>query len=169
MWLAGPYRKYGRVDWTRVRRIVFVCQGNVCRSPFAHYCYSRLAGPLPVASLGLSTSTGRPADPTAIEVARRFDIDLSSHVAIDLADFEIADGDLLFVMEDRHIGALAPAIAGCDVQVALLGLWHRPRFALLYDPHSLIPDYFFSCFRRIELAVARLCIEASGHTDRDRR
>jgi protein-tyrosine phosphatase len=144
--------------------VVFVCQGNTCRSPFAHHCCREATCPFPVASFGLSTSTGRPADVTAVGVARRFDIDLSAHEAIDLSDFAIADGDLLFVMEDRHIRALAPAIAGRDVQVALLGLWYRPYFALIYDPHSLSPEYFASCFRRIAIAVERACADAQGGT-----
>jgi len=164
MWLAGPYRGYGEVDWTRVRRFVFVCAGNICRSPYAHYRYAATAGPIPVASFGLATTTGVGADQTATEVARTLGLDLSRHSATDLKDFEIRDGDLLLAMEDRHIAALAPAIAGRDVQVSLLGLWYRPYFALLYDPHTLSRRYFASCFRRIDAAVARLAAEAKART-----
>jgi len=163
MWLLGPYRKYGQVDWPRVKRIVFVCAGNICRSPYAHHRYAAAGAPIPVASFGLATTTGAGADPTAASVARSFGLDLSHHVATDLKDFEIRDGDLLLVMEDRHIAALSPAVAGRDVQVSLLGLWYRPHFALLYDPHTLSPGYFTSCFRRIDAAVARLAAEARAH------
>jgi protein-tyrosine phosphatase len=162
MWLLGPYREYGEVDWTRVNRIVFVCLGNICRSPYAHYRCLAMECPLPVASFGLSTSTGVAANATAAEVALSRGIDLSGHSATDLADFTILDGDLLLVMEDRHIDALAPAVMGRNVQIGLLGLWYRPSFALLYDPFSLSPAYFASCFRRIDAALARVVAQAKA-------
>ena len=74
---AGLYRKYETVDWSSVRRIVFVCQGNVCRSAYAHWLALRETDA--VASLGLSTSTGDPAYDVAVEVARISDVDLTSH------------------------------------------------------------------------------------------
>ena len=160
MWLAGPYRKYGRIDWTRVRRVVFVCMGNICRSPYAHQRWQAMAVPLPVASFGLSTTTGVAADDTAARIAGTLGVDLSAHAAVDLDDFAIADGDLMLVMEDRHVRRLKPVVAGRDVQIVLLGLWHRPPFALLYDPHRLSPAYFAACFRRIDGAIDRLAAEA---------
>lgn len=160
MWLFGPYRKYGRINWARVDRVVFVCHGNICRSPFAHKRWSETSCPIPVVSVGLSTTTGVGADPTAIETAHFFGVDLAMHSATDLKDFRLADGDLLFVMEDRHIRALESAVAGRDIQIMLLGLWHRPRFALLYDPFLMNTEYFTSCFRRIDGAIARLAEEA---------
>lgn len=36
-WLIGSYRPYGRVDWHRAQRLMLVCRGNICRSPFAHF------------------------------------------------------------------------------------------------------------------------------------
>ena len=163
-WLVGPYRKYGRVEFGKVKRLVFVCQGNVCRSPFAHYLASGMIKHVPVASMGLATSSGASAFTTAIAVAPSFSIDLQPHVATDVRDFEIRDGDLFLVMEDRHVERLRPYVAGRDVQVALLGLWCRPRFALLYDPHGLTTDYFKTCFDRIKRSVARLADELNRNS-----
>jgi protein-tyrosine phosphatase len=44
-------------DPARVRRLVFVCHGNICRSAYAHVL-ARRAGAR-VASFGLSTATGK--------------------------------------------------------------------------------------------------------------
>ncbi|WP_417320319.1 acyltransferase family protein [Emcibacter sp.] len=156
MWRFGPYRKYGRIDAGRVRRLVFVCHGNICRSPFGHHLMKKLSPELPVVSMGLATRTGMEAYPTAVDVAGDFDVDLNVHAATDLQDFEIRDGDLFLVMEDRHIRKLSPHLKGHDVQIALLGLWARPRFALLYDPHRLSREYFNSCFNRIHMALDAL-------------
>jgi protein-tyrosine phosphatase len=161
MWRIGPYRKYGRVDWSRVSRMVFICQGNICRSPFAYFQALALESKFPIESFGLATTTGSGANGLAIEVALDFGLDMSGHSATDMSDFEICDGDLLIVMEDRHITWLGPNTAGRDVQLCLLGLWCRPRFALLYDPHNHPRAYFESCFHRINLAVANLLKERS--------
>ncbi|NKB19889.1 MAG: phosphotyrosine protein phosphatase [Alphaproteobacteria bacterium] len=160
IWFFGPYRKYGVVDWTQVRRLVFICHGNICRSPFAHRLYEKMEDRIPVVSFGLSTSTGAPADEMATLVARKFDVELREHKATDVDEFSILDGDLLLVMEDRHIRALHTLVANKDVQMALLGLWSRPRFALLYDPYKLTADYYATCFGRIANAIIRLREEA---------
>ncbi|MGF1630381.1 MAG: low molecular weight phosphatase family protein [Kiloniellaceae bacterium] len=153
LWFFGPYRRYGRVDFTKVQRLVFVCQGNVCRSPFGHHLAQKLIEKVPVCSLGLGTGTGHPADALATEVASDFGVDLAVHKSTAVIDFAIRPGDLFLVMEDRHLRVLAPLLQGRDVQVALLGLWCRPPLALIYDPHRLSRDYFTTCFRRIKQAV----------------
>ncbi len=156
LWLLGPYRRYGQVDFAKVRRLVFVCQGNICRSPFGHHLAQKLIGDVPVRSLGLGAGSGLPADSLATEVAQDFGVDLLAHKTTALADFAIEAGDLFLVMEDRHLRALAPSLEGHDVQVALLGLWCRPPLALLYDPHRLTRSYFKTCFHRITQAVEAL-------------
>lgn len=156
LWYLGPYRRYGRIDFGKVRRLVFVCQGNVCRSPFGHHLAQKVMADLPVCSLGLGTTSGLPADALAKEVAQDFGVDLSIHRTTALTDFAIEPGDLYLVMEDRHLRILEPLIEGREVQIALLGLWCRPPLALLYDPHRLRRSYFETCFHRIQQAVGEL-------------
>ena len=159
MWILGPYRRYGLVNWQQVERLVFVCQGNICRSPFAQFAAESKYSGLPVASFGLATTTGCPADSMAIDVAADYGLDLDSHRATDLTDFELLHGDLLLVMEDRHIGPLKAQCLDEKFQICLLGLWCRPRFALLYDPHCHSREYFAACFDRIDRAVTNLLRE----------
>ena len=156
LWFLGPYRRYGRVNFDKVERLVFVCQGNVCRSPFGHHLARQLITEVPVCSLGLGTTTGLRANELATTVASEFAVDLTEHRTTAVIDFPIRKGDLFLVMEDRHLQVLTPLLQGRDVQVALLGLWCRPPFALLYDPHRLSPGYFRTCFRRIKQAVEEL-------------
>ena len=156
LWFLGPYRRYGKVDFSRVRRLVFVCQGNVCRSPFGHHLANQVIAGVPVCSLGLGTSSGLPADSLATNVASDFGVDLTAHRTTAVTDFPIREGDLFLVMEDRHLRSLTPLLQGHDVQVALLGLWSRPRLALIYDPHRLSRGYFTTCFQRIKKSVEGL-------------
>lgn len=165
--LAGCFRQNGRADLGQVRRLVFVCHGNICRSPFGHFVAEKLIPGVPVVSFGLSTSTGIEAYDMAQDVAKDFSIDLSSHRATDIHDFNIEEGDLILVMEDRHIDKLRPFVQGRGARVALLGLWCHPPLALLYDPHTLSRDYFTSCFSRIQQAVEVLAADIARDAAKD--
>jgi len=85
------------VDFSRVSRLVFVCSGNICRSPFGAF-YAREKG-LEVDSCGLHTRGGDPADPRAVAFAERLGIDMMPHRTKNISDYEPRDGDLLLVME----------------------------------------------------------------------
>ena len=94
---CGRLRPWTRPELGRVRRLVFVCLGNINRSAYGQVVAERRG--LPAASFGLSTTTGHAATPQAIATARTLGLDLDAHRATDMADFEIRPGDLLLVME----------------------------------------------------------------------
>lgn len=152
----GFFRNYSSPCYSNIKRLVFVCHGNICRSPFGHYLALEKKLSVSVCSIGLLTTTGDDPYDMAVNVARDFTIDLSAHKATNITEFEIKEGDFFLVMEDRHISLLAPYIRGKNVQVGLLGLWCTPRFPLLYDPHRLSREYFVSCFTRIKSATENL-------------
>jgi len=148
------------VDPATVRRLVFVCQGNICRSAFAESA-ARRAG-LRAASLGLSTTPGRPAHPPAIKAAQALGNDLQAHRATDLADYQPQPGDLLLAMEVRQLGRLAADPRLRDVPRALLGRWTQPMMPHLHDPYGLDDRYMARCLARIDRAVARLALSFPG-------
>lgn len=154
-WKLGQYEQYERVNWFEVKRLVFVCQGNICRSPYAHYLALKQLDEN-VASIGFATTTGVPANDRAKDVARVRGTSLDTHIATDLRDFDIVDGDLFLVMEGRHISKLGPIVSAKQTQLSLLGLWATPSRALIYDPYDLSEAYFHSCFEIIESAVANV-------------
>jgi protein-tyrosine phosphatase len=157
--LSYPQLQLGRSasvapDPAQVRRLVFVCQGNICRSAFADVV-ARRAG-MNVASFGLSTTTGRAAHDAAIVAARALGHDLSAHKALDLQDYEPRDGDLLLAMEVRQLHRLAADPRTAVLPRMLLGRWTRPVMPHLHDPYELDDRYMAHCLKRIEGAVERL-------------
>jgi protein-tyrosine phosphatase len=154
---SGRLATYGRVDMTRVKRFVFVCHGNICRSAYAHGVARALQ--LPSASFGLSTQSGGKANPRASVNARRLGVDLSDHVVTAIDDFVFHDGDLLLAMEVQQARKLASMNVGQDLQVSLLGLWMRPPRPHLHDPFELDNQYFQHCFRLVDEAVRALAAE----------
>lgn len=159
----------GRLDDFRlrqpeqVRRVVFVCQGNICRSSFAHRV--ALGYGLPCASIGLATTTGGKSPAVAIAAAARANVDMRSHRATSFTDFEVLPGDLFLVMEVRQAHAMRRRLAGRgDVHIALLGLWCRVSMPHLHDPFTLGEPYFDTVFKRIDCAVRTLSAELAHLT-----
>lgn len=152
-WL-GRTRQFERVDLARAERLVFVCLGNICRSPFAEYVARRQG--VDAVGFGLSTSSGQPAFALGQETAKDFGIDLAAHKTTDISDFEIRDSDLLLVMEVRHARRLQARLGQSKAQVALLGHWATPRRLHIHDPHVHDRVYFRHCYGVIEQATENL-------------
>ena len=149
-----------RPDPAVVRRLVFVCHGNICRSAFAHVAAER-AG-YRVASFGLSTGSGSPAHPPAVAAAHTLGVDLDAHRTTRVQDFVAEEGDLLLAMEVRQLGRLAADPRLAHLPRLLLGSFARPRRPHLHDPYRLDPAYMDASLRVIDDAVRRLCAAYPG-------
>ena len=161
-WMTGRLESFARIDWNRVQRLVFICQGNINRSAYAGaLAHSR---GVEAASLGLATTTGAAAHPLAIETAdARGLVSLHQHQATDISDFDRRAGDLMVAMEVRQARHVASAAAARDAQVTLLGIWGRPRRPHIHDPYyTLSPPYFDTCFSEIERHTDALCAAFEG-------
>ncbi|MET0363836.1 MAG: phosphotyrosine protein phosphatase [Sphingobium sp.] len=134
-----------------VRRLVFICHGNICRSAFADVA-ARRAG-LAVASFGLSTDHGKPAHGPAIDAAARLGHDMSAHRATDMPSYQPQEGDLLIAMETRQLRRIAADPRLSRLPRTLLGLYTRPVVPHLHDPYSLSTAYMDRCLARIETAI----------------
>ena len=139
-----------------VRRLVFVCLGNINRSAFA--AALALRRDVQAISIGLSTSTGAPATLAAVRCAAGFGVDLGGHAATDISDYVFEPGDLLLVMETRHARRLIDKGFAPEA-IALLGYWSSPHRIHLHDPHTLSDVYFRTCFTLIHSAVNKLVDE----------
>lgn len=153
--MLGSARRYRDVDWSTIRRVVFVCNGNICRSPFAE-TIARSRG-LEAASAGIEATTGASAAPQAVSAASDFKVDLSAHRATHVGDFAFATDDLVLGFEPVHIDRLEAVLGRPPLcQVSLLAAWLRPPNLYIHDPYGSSADYFRLCFRRIDRAIELL-------------
>jgi len=148
----GFYRQYKKIDFASVKRLVFICAGNICRSPLAE-AVARKNG-INSFSFGLDTRGGDPADPRAIDYAIRHQLDLNSHITHTLADYISEVGDLLVVMEPKHIPMLP--VACKKLPVTLAGLWLKEPVAYLHDPYNTDLKYFDRCENMVCMAANQL-------------
>ena len=150
-WLLGGYREYRKIRWSQVRRLVFVCQGNICRSPYAEY-WARARG-LHSASLGVDTVGDRGADVMASSVAKDRNISLEEHRTTPIERFEAAEGDLLIAMEPTHVDVVKKQQWAVPHQITLLGLWVDSHGAVISDPYGADEAFFGDCFSLIEAGI----------------
>lgn len=95
-----------------ISRVIFICLGNICRSPLAEgYARQRLSSlglPVSVASAGtISHHRGAGADPGSIAAASRHGIDLAGHCARGVSDRDFAEFDLVVALDSRNLADLA--------------------------------------------------------------
>ena len=95
-----------------LKRVLFVCTGNTCRSPLAEVLFRDLAkqrGDYEVLSAGVGAFSGQPASRHSQELARQLGLDLSAHrsrsVTVDLVDaathiFAMSRGHFADLLED---------------------------------------------------------------------
>lgn len=141
-------------DPAAVKRLVFVCHGNICRSAFAEGA-ARAVG-LNAVSFGLSTSSGLPAHPPAADVGKALGVDLASHRTTRVEDYVPQAGDLLLAMETRQLRRIATLPRLASLPRTLLGLYASPPVPHLHDPYELSGPYMETCLRRVADAVNRL-------------
>lgn len=152
--VLAPFRHF--IHRVQVKRIVFVCLGNICRSPFAEYvAKEKLSKKYEIISRGLHAAAGGPADSSASRIAKEYGIDLKEHIAGLFSPIEILPNDLIVVMEQSHLSELNSRL---KKQAVLLGAFTIDEgFPLtIQDPWGHDDDVFRKCFSQIELAVGNL-------------
>jgi protein-tyrosine phosphatase len=149
-----PARRFVRPLQAPARRFVFVCAGNICRSPFAEHLARHLGAD--AVSMGLSADPGKRANEAAARNAATYGVDLSAHRARRVAEAELDPGDLLLGFELWHVQALESlaSVRGC--QLRLVGGFAGWSKCHLYDPYGLPDSAFQYSFARIADAVGKL-------------
>lgn len=148
---------YRRVATAQVKRLVFVCTGNICRSPYAEvWARERLGLSQPIISRGLFTTPGKSADGTACLIARERGIDLSSHHTESFNPKEIRAGDLILVMDRTHYSEIASRAPELKSQLTLLGAFSAESELIISDPWGKDLETFRNCFSQIEKNLSAL-------------
>lgn len=156
-------------------RVLFVCTGNICRSPMAAAIARRLLDErgrddVEVASAGTAAWDGAPASEGAYLVALEHDLDLSAHRARQITADLVTDADLVLGMSPHHVERAA-ALGG-DGKSHLLGAYagRTAGDAQVDDPFGGDLEEYRVTFARLEAlladAVGRL---PAPHDDADPR
>ena len=92
-----------------MKRIVFICHGNICRSPMAEFVMKKLVkeagrdGEFDIDSMAVSGEEwGNPIYPPAKAKMREHDIPFTEHHAHKITPAEFAAADLIIIMDESN-------------------------------------------------------------------
>ncbi|MCW8091292.1 arsenate-mycothiol transferase ArsC [Alteromonas sp. ASW11-130] len=151
----GNYRRAIRINHANVNRLVFICSGNICRSPFGEVVSQQMN--FPAISYGLHCRGDDPAFEKTIRVADKLGYDLTHHRSQNIKDYKPHDGDLLIVMEPAHLLELESILPDC--KKVLIGMLSDQKTVYLHDPYNTNEYFFEKCLKAIEVATQRLIKE----------
>jgi protein-tyrosine phosphatase len=136
-----------------VHSVLFVCKGNICRSPLAAAYFaaklSDLECPIEIHSGGLDTTAGKEADPLASAVAQENALSLDAHVTRPLTQELIDRADLILVMEVVHRSELLQKYPSAEGKVFQLGDFNNMLSREINDPYGGTRADFEFCYESI--------------------
>jgi len=135
-------------------RILFVCTGNVCRSPLAAAMLQRKLRErgredIAIVSAGTAAAEGEPASEGSYVVGLEHGVDLSGHSARMLTREEVEAADLIFGMSEHHVRRAAELGAGQRA-------WLLGRYAGLTGQEATVEDPFGGDLRQYRTTYDQL-------------
>ena len=147
-----------------VSSVLFVCLGNICRSPFAAEIASRraeaLGGRLRFSSAGIRAKQAEKPPEEANRAAAAYGISLDGHRPSALTPELVDAHDLIVVMEPEQRDVVRAQYRDVDNRVFLLSFFDEgssgPERYVIADPFGMPSFAYDHCYRRIDRAVAAL-------------
>lgn len=136
-------------------KLLFVCVGNICRSPTAEILmrhHLRDREDVQISSAGLQALVGKPIDPTAGLLLTERGLDPASHRGRLATPAVLAEADLILVMEQSHLAKISREVPQVSGKTFLLGRWDKLEIP---DPYRQQRVAFEHVFGLIENCVAR--------------
>jgi len=134
------------------KSVVFVCLGNICRSPYAaHVLDARMEGGVSVASAGFILP-GRPPPEAAVEAAASRGVSTAEHRSRVVTEAWLAAADAVFVFDRLNVARLRKTATVRAGRLFWLGdfdpVWTGKR--AIIDPWGKPLEEFDTTFSRIE-------------------
>jgi len=142
------------------RSVLFICYGNVCRSPYAAAVFSkRWPGFLPkvaVSSAGF-VGPGRGSPDQALAAASRRGIDLGAHRSTLVFTQAVRSADLIVVMSASQARSINRVASLLSAPLVLGDLDPKPILTrTIVDPWGLPDEVFDESYERIDRCIDEL-------------
>ncbi len=122
---------------TQPSSVLFLCLGNLCRSPFAAAAAAPRLHGVAVFSAGFLRHDGRPSPPRFVETARALGVDLSTARAQRVTAGQVAEAELIVCMDLDNLSRMAAEFPDALERTTLLGLFDPDGPPEVRDPYAL--------------------------------
>lgn len=148
----GLFNQFKPKDLKKVKRLVYVCSGNICRSPLGEFVAH--ANDFPSISFGLHCRGDDPAFSKTLTYGQKKGYPIEQHRSTNMKEYQPSESDLLIVMEPAHAKELKELFP--NVQQVLLGFLTDWNNVYIHDPYNTNVYFFERCMEQISLATERL-------------
>jgi protein-tyrosine phosphatase len=145
------------------RKFLFVCFGNIIRSPMCEVLMNRELDRLgrrefTVTSAGLNATPGRLAHPWAVTAARELGISLKQHRARPLTPELVEQADVIFAMDYQNQVQLLSRWASARHKVFMLAAYagEEYRSVEIGDPYYQDQEQTRSCYNILSTCIQNL-------------
>lgn len=150
--LRGRLRRESLQRLQKAKRIVFVCKGNICRSPFAREYAKRLLPDCDVSSAGYHPIGNRKSPKEAVEAALEWGVDLSQWRSSLVNEEELRRAEAIVVFDEENWDTVRSIGPELHEKIVILGsLIGGPVF--IKDPYDKSKETFVSTYRNIAEAI----------------
>lgn len=121
-------------------KIVFLCYGNICRSPLAaKFAEQQIPGTV-IESAGFHDRVGRETPEKILRFAEPFGLDLSLHRSRRATGEQLASADLVVVMDLENFELVKKEFPEALPRTTLLGLFSSSATVAISDPYAADED-----------------------------
>jgi protein-tyrosine-phosphatase/predicted ATP-grasp superfamily ATP-dependent carboligase len=145
--------------------LLFVCKGNICRSPFAErYAREVLPGHITIHSCGYYPANDRLAPDSAQIAAREFGVELSEHRSTVITQEMVERADVILTFDEDNSSTLHRTHPAAAARVFPLGVLPDGSSSVIRDPYGGDLVVFKSVYRQIARKIDYLASRlTSGH------
>ena len=119
-----------------LHKVLFLCYGNICRSPASQLLMKRRYPQLCVCSAGFHPAEGRGSTKQFLEAAREFSLDLSHWSSRRVTIEMVRDADIILLHDIRNYDDFCREFSAYKDKIMFLGMFLNPPSLEIKDPYD---------------------------------
>jgi protein-tyrosine-phosphatase/predicted ATP-grasp superfamily ATP-dependent carboligase len=136
-----------------VRRVLFICYGNICRSPLAEAYVRRRTSRVDVRSSGFHEHVGRRSPKWYQDLVTELGVDLAAHRSTRLGPTHVDWADLVVAADVNSLRQFDKEFPAAAANATLLGLFEKDGSPSIDDPYNLEAEAALTVAKRVLNAV----------------